>query len=156
MEVVTVWNPQRWNKYSADMGRSLKALLLCCRWFLLVQRSRTLEITTWSAASKLPWWGWRRCRQTLTKKTEETRLIVLTGRTENKQVDRSMKLLDLFLLSSQFWPYSFCCCYTFIRSPQLLHDELDACHQTLLQRCSQTLSAFQRQGGVPKLTFCPL
>lgn len=75
----------------------MEALLSCRRWFLLVQKSTTLEITSWSAASKLPWWGWRRSRQTLMMKIEETRRQgVWTGRTEH-QVDR---LLDSWILHS--------------------------------------------------------
>lgn len=85
---------------SAGSESSMKVLLSRCRWFLLIQKSRTLEITSWSAASKLPWWGWRRSRQTPTTKTETRRRGVWTGRTDNKQVDRPEKLLDSWFLRS--------------------------------------------------------
>lgn len=84
---------------SAGSESSMKVLLSRCRWFLLIQKSRTLEITNWSAASKLPWWGWRRSRQTPTMKTETRRRGVWTGRTD-KQVDRPEKLLDSWFLRS--------------------------------------------------------
>lgn len=91
----------------------MEVLLLYHRWFLLVQKSTTLEITSWSAASKLPWWGWRRSRQTLMMKTEETRRRgVWTGRTEKRWTDRrscwidefsTVLALKLMLLLEFFW-----------------------------------------------------
>ncbi len=100
-------------KSSLDSSPVLNQLLSCCRWFLHVQKSQTAQTTSWSAASKLPWWGWRRWRPTLTRTTEETRRhTVQTGTAENTHTYKTYRW-SCYVTAALFpfvQSYSVCCC----------------------------------------------